>query len=114
MAIANDVIRKQGDTYPIEVTLLKDGGAPIDLTGANTLVMGIAMTETITTPDEPELLLNGTIAEAETGKVIFDISPPEADNLASGDYYAEIQFEQGGYIITTETFRYRVKGQIVM
>ena len=114
MAIANDVIRKQGDTYPIEVTVLKDGGAPIDLTGATSLILGIAMTEAITAPDEPELLLTGTVAEAETGKVNFNISASEADNLASGDYYAEIQFEQGGYIITTETFRYRVKGQIVM
>ncbi len=113
MAIANDVIRKQGDTYPIEVTILKDSGAPIDLTGASALVLGVAVTETITVPDEPELLLNGIVSEAESGKVNFNITAQEADVLAFGDYYSEIQFEQGGYIITTETFRYRVKGQIV-
>jgi len=92
---------------------LKENGAPIDLTGADVFILGVAQSETVTPPDVPALLLGGTISEAESGKVDFTLSSADASALIPGDYFAEIQFEQGGYVITTETFRYRVKGQIV-
>jgi len=114
MPIANDVVRKQGDTYPIEVSILKENGAPLDLSGAAGFLMGVASTSTLTPPETPHLLLSGTGGDEVTGQVSFMIDGEAAGSLSPGDYFAEIQFEQGGYIITTETFGYRVNGQIVI
>jgi len=113
MAIANDIIRKQGDTYPIEVSILKENGAPLDLTGASDFLLGVAETQTVIQPDEPLLLVSGGMSSGLGGKVDFNLSTVQANGLAPGEYFAEIQFQQAGYVITTETFRYRVKGQIV-
>ena len=113
MAIANDIIRKQGDTYPIEVSILKENGAPLDLTGASDFMLGVAATEIVTAPDEPAMLLSGGLSSALGGKIEFGFSGEQAGSLAPGDYFAEIQFVQNSYVITTETFRYRVKGRIV-
>ncbi len=113
MAIANDIIRKQGDTYPIEVSILKENGAPLDLSGAVDFLMGVASTETVVAPAEPELLLGGAAASELGGKVSFNLTTAQATDLLPGDYFAEIQFVQSGFVITTETFRYRVKGHIV-
>lgn len=110
--IASDIIRKQGDTYPIEVSILKENGSPLDLTGAANFFLGVAPLESVSAPDEPALVLSG-IATADPGMVSFDISPAQAASIAPGDYFAEIQFAQNGYVITTRTFRYKVKGQIV-
>ena len=113
MAIANDIVRKQGDTYPIEVSILKENGAPLDLTGAAEFILGVAGAETIMPPDEPVLLLSGSVSTGLGGKAEFVLTSEQAASLAPGDYFSEIQFQQNGYVITTETFRYRVKGQIV-
>ena len=114
MPITHDIIRKRGDTYPIEVSVLKENGAPIDLTGAGNFILGVAATKIVTAPDVPAALLPGTIKDPAAGTVEFALSASETADLTPGDYYAEIQFEQGGYVITTETFRYRVNGQIVI
>ena len=113
MAIANDIIRKQGDTYPIEVSILKENGAPLDLNEAVEFVLGVAATETVVAPAEPDLLLGGAATSELGGKVTFHLTAEQADSLMPGEYFAEIQFEQNGFIITTETFRYTVRGQII-
>jgi len=113
MAITNDIVRKQGDTYPIEVSILKENGAPLDLSGAAEFLLGVAAAETVTAPDEPLLLLTGAVASGLGGKAEFSLTAQQAAGLAPGLYYAEIQFRQNGFVITTETFRYQVKGHIV-
>lgn len=110
--IASDIIRKRGDTYPIEVSILKENGSPLDLTGASDFYLGVASSEEITAPDVPALVLSGTAA-GDPGMVSFSLSSAEALSVTPGDYFAEIQFAQNGYVITTRTFRYKVKGQIV-
>jgi len=114
MPIANDIIRKQGDTYPIEVSVLRENGAPLDLSGADSFKLGVAETEILTPPDLPSMLLTGSVSDGLSGKVEFGLTATDADGLVPGSYFAEIQFEQSGYVITTETFNYHVKGQIVI
>jgi len=114
MPIINDIVRKRGDTYPIEVSILKENGAPLDLSGASEFLLGVAETDVLMPPEEPALLLSGDQNEGLGGKVEFPLSPEQAGGLAPGKYFAEIQFQQGGYVITTETFKYQVKGQIVI
>ena len=110
----SDITRKIGDTYPIEVTIKKETGSPFDLTGATDIKLGVSATETVESPETPALVLNGALdADPTTGKVSFTISQAQADSLLVGEYYAEVQFTQSTYVITTETFRYYVKGQIV-
>jgi len=113
MAIANDIVRKQGDTYPIEVSILMENGAPLDLNGASEFLLGVAASDIVTPPDAPDLLIPGHVAEASGGKTEFALTTLQADGLQPGSYFAEIQFQQNGFVITTETFKYVVKGQIV-
>ena len=113
MAIANDIIRKQGDTYPIEVSIIKESGVPLDLSGAVDFLLGVSSTETIVPPAVPELLLGGAASSEIGGQVSFHLTNEQASSLQPGNYFAEIQFTQNGFIITTETFGYRVKGHIV-
>ena len=112
--LSSDITRKIGDTYPIELTVKSETGAPFDLTGAVDVKLGISVTSTVESPAAPDLLLSGAIgADPASGKVSFSLTQAQADALAVGDYFAEVQFTQSSFVITTETFRYFVKGQIV-
>lgn len=109
----SDIVRKKGDTYPIEVTIKKETGSPCDLTGSTTIKLGVTSTHPDTGTATADAVFDGTIQNATDGVISFAISQLQADALSVGDYFAEIQFVQNGYVITTETFNYVVKGDIV-
>lgn len=113
MAKANNVRRKQGDTYPIEVQIFNsDGQTAYSLAGVTEVKMGVAESSALLVTDTPELVLVGAVTDSATGMVEFSLTPTDAA-IPVGVYNAEIQMIDGAYIITTDTFKYEVAGQIV-
>lgn len=108
MATVRDIKRKQGDTYPVEATILDSDGTAYDLTGASSVQFGVATAE----GEPPTFVVTGAVTDAVAGKAEFAIGAGEAAT-AVGKYRAEIQIVAAGFIITTETFGYEVVGQIV-
>lgn len=106
------VIRKTGDTYPIEATILQDGVA-YDLTGATNLKLGVISKAGLSAGTAPIDELVGTLdTDGTDGKVNFAVTAP-VYNLEADTYYAEIQFTQATYITTTATFELKMQRQIV-
>lgn len=113
MAKANNIRRKQGDTYPIEVQILEaDGKTAYDLTSVSEIKLGVDENDTLAVSDTPALVLTGAVTDAATGTAEFTVTVGDAA-LAVARYNAEIQMIDGTYIITTDTFDYEVVGQIV-
>lgn len=112
MARAENIRRKQGDTYPIEATILDSSGSAYDLTGVTEVKLGVDQRDALVVSDTPDLVVTGSVTDAVNGLVEFPLSAPDAA-LAVGTYNAEIQMLDGAFIITTESFKYEVVGQIV-
>lgn len=110
--MAANIERKQGDTYPVVATIQDADGNAFDLTGATAITLGIDADSANTSPDDATYTSTGTIVSATDGTVSFPVASPLAD-AAVANYYAEIQFTQGGYVRSTKTFRYNLVGQIV-
>lgn len=113
MASSAGVERKQGDNYPIQITILQDDGVtPHDLTGATEIKLGVSRSVSKKSPADADEISTGTIADAANGIVDFPVTAG-MEALDVGDYHAEVQFVQSTYKRTTSTFAYRVIGQII-
>ena len=82
--------RFRGDTYPI-VFFLVDKGVIVDLQGA-------VVTMTIAFKAPGPLTIVGTIMDDVGGKVRFDFSQDEVDQI--GKFFYDIQVIDGGHITT--------------
>lgn len=111
--MANEIERKRGDTYPIELTL-RAGGEVIDLTGATGLKLGVSDRVTVDGGGGGSNLLelDGALVEAATGQVKFDFTAGQAIALDPGDYFYDVSFKLGGVVFTTPTAAYRQVGRI--
>lgn len=110
---SQNIRRKQGDTYKIEATILDSDGSAYDLSNVQTMVLGIDLRSSVPESDSATIELSGSVVSAVDGTMEFDVSA-EAAALTPSSYNAEIQMtETGGIIITTDTFKYTVLGQIV-
>lgn len=113
MPIAENISRKRGDTYPIEITILEDIKKAYDMTGATNIRLGAASERDAEGGASIEWDIAGTISgDATDGLVEFPVTPANAD-INAGTYYCEVTFEQNSFIITTDTFELRMEGQIL-
>lgn len=112
MSTVSNIERKRGDTYPITVNILQDDGTAYDLTSTTQILLGVSSNKTNDSPGDADVISVGTVDDAANGVASFPVSATMAA-LAVGKYYAEVQFTQSGYIRTTNTFDYRVTGQII-
>lgn len=117
MAVANvkNIYRVQGDTYPVDVTVLQsDGVTPYDLTGVTEIKLGISEFKALEAPATPLWVVTGTLTVAVDGTASFPITGTEAD-ITAKKYWGEIQFiDAAASIITTDQFEYHVRGQIIL
>ena len=112
MPTVNNVTRVQGDTYPVEVTINDSSGNAMDLTGVVDIKLGIAPKSALKADETASAILDGTVVTPLTGKATFTVTVPAAA-LSPKEYYAEIQFIKGGFIYTTNQFKFTITGQIV-
>lgn len=82
-----DIVRKRGDTYPIEITVLADGVA-LDVTDA-TFLLTVDPSKSPVDNTSNLFQLVGVITDPVAGKVLFTPSDPQADHV--GKFYYDIQ-----------------------
>jgi len=112
VAQVKNISRVQGDTYPVECTILKSDSTPYNLTDVTEVKLGVAEKKVLGVSDPPTFVVTGTITDALNGIVEFPITANEAD-IAIKKYYGEIQFLENTYTITTDQFEYVIRGQII-
>ncbi len=111
-ATVKNVERSQGDTFAVDVTILKADGTPYDLTGVTEIKLGVAEGKALLQTDTPTFVSTGTVTTPLDGTASFPIDAAAAA-ITPKKYNAEIQFIQGGFIVTTKQFTYTVIGQII-
>lgn len=89
-SIDYSIPRFRGDTYPI-VFNLEDKGVIVDLQGA-------VVKMTIAFKDPGPLTIIGTIMDASGGKVRFDFTEEQVDQI--GKFFYDIQVIDGGHTTT--------------
>jgi len=92
-------LRKRGDSYPIDVYVVDDGGLPVDITDA-TFLLTVDPGEAPTTDAGNEFQSTGAITGVATnGLVRFAITAAQADLL--GVFFYDVQMTASGGEITT-------------
>ncbi len=106
------IVRKRGDTYPIQLTL-RDANGAVNLTGATDLALGVSDKSHADLGGGSRLVeLPGTIADAAGGVASFAMTPEQAAVLQPGVYSYDVSFKLAGVVFTTPTFAYKVAGRI--
>lgn len=101
-----DIERKRGDTYPIEILVVDDAGAVVNITGA-TFLFTVDPEKDPATSTNNKFQLSGVITNAAGGAVEF--RPSAANVNLLGTFYHDIQMtDSGGFISTLNKGKFKL------
>ena len=88
-----DIIRKRGDTYPIELTVVDRTGAVFPVTGGTFKLTADPEKEPLSATNNI-FQITGTIVDGPNGVVSFPMTDVTADHV--GPYFYDVQMVRGG------------------
>jgi hypothetical protein len=104
-----DIIRKRGDTYPIEF-IVTGNGVPIDISTAS-FVLTVDPSRAPTSAATNLFALTGVVTNGPAGAVKFTPTPSQVDRV--GNFFYDVQMVDGtGAIRTVQAAKFNLAQDI--